>query len=507
MAGSLPNTIEQSQFLAVLGDFWGEIYGGSETVINLHAAAGLLGSQAMIAANESLAAFSFSNDSTLLHTELSFAIVLKQSQKNSVETSLLRYAYPYAAYSPSAGETFQYDVPIAASTWAFPIDGSVRSIPYITGNPLSQNNGMVEGVDYKIDVERSAIVFTNDPFEVYESFPIFDKVGNETDRYIQLWGRNAQIEKHHQFEHHGFRFGLGKDSTETKRGIIEALCRAGVEGPTRMNVCRLLSAVCNSGITLSRETVEQVSTAGGRQLIYTDSRAYSVSENAFVLYGPLDEVPEAKSLSDAIKFFEVDFKNFPLPFLVLPPGFFGCRLSGGLGFANYEVETTYSVDDDGLFHLRFPILGDPNDVELLWSTVEAAGVAGGTTLADVLSSRPDQVATYGSLPATINPLRFVTDNFLYANLLVVLINVEYIDLSVESLASLYRVAEMRLPYKKILLVVVMPDGSDQVDLVDSMDAPFYYETEDETMIVTEDGEETAAYTWLELGGGDHNLSC
>jgi hypothetical protein len=78
-------------------------------------------------------------------------------------------------------------------------------------------------------------------------------------------------------------------------------------------------------------------------------------------------------------------------------------------------------DVAGYTKISWDLGGFPFDIVKFWEDVHASGVAANETLAMLLDVRPNPVGqpTAASLPTTINPLQFLTDNILRNNAYVV----------------------------------------------------------------------------------------
>jgi len=89
-----------------------------------------------------------------------------------------------------------------------------------------------------------------------------------------------------------------------------------------------------------------------------------------------------------------------------------------VAFENTSVPVIVEEGVDGKTRVSWELGGYPGDVQKFWDDVHAAGVASGSTLADLLDSRPEPrqgEPTAVALPTTINPLAFAAENLLRNN--------------------------------------------------------------------------------------------
>ena len=164
------------------------------------------------------------------------------------------------------------------------------------------------------------------------------------------------------------------------------------------------------------ETVEEVRTEIGRQLVITDKTVYQFNPTANILVSAGDEVVEGQSLADTLQFFEFNRGQCPTeaqcPAVALGRGLLGRGFFGDLVFENKAVPLVVETDVEGFTKVSWKLGGFPGDVELFFDQLHERGVAEGETLANLQDTRTNKVGEPGpsNLPATINPFEFLCKN-------------------------------------------------------------------------------------------------
>jgi hypothetical protein len=104
--------------------------------------------------------------------------------------------------------------------------------------------------------------------------------------------------------------------------------------------------------------------------------------------------------------------------LPIGPGILGEFPGGGeVIFADRDVAVNVELNINGYTKISWPLDGFSEHVAAFWSEVHRRGVAAGSTLAMRLDARQAPIDQPGaaSLPATINPLRWLIENVLRQN--------------------------------------------------------------------------------------------
>ncbi len=104
------------------------------------------------------------------------------------------------------------------------------------------------------------------------------------------------------------------------------------------------------------------------------------------------------------------------------------------------------------------------DVTKFWNEAHARGVARGETLAMLLDRRPVPVGqpTAGSLPATVNPLRFLLANVLRTRCLIARIKAGALGAGALGLAYLRTLRRIIPPGTALVVLVELPTADDSV---------------------------------------------
>lgn len=139
----------------------------------------------------------------------------------------------------------------------------------------------------------------------------------------------------------------------------------------------------------------------------------------------------ARTYVDPVKLYSVneafDAADFPqplipardIPALVLGPNLLGNKFTSDLVFVNQTLPTEIFTDVDGdVRAVRFPVYGDPVDVQRFWYMVESEFESSLARLLDIRSKR-EGFAKSEHFPTSINPMAFVLGHVFGSNLLII----------------------------------------------------------------------------------------
>jgi hypothetical protein len=404
-----------------IGSLWSSTYDGMNLVQSLLSAVAAVANQAQFDCRE-LTATVGRKTVPVLHTELTYPVIIKQSQLGS------GYGMPlFDDGLHNFDDGTKFDTPDVVTASAYPAAAKLVEAPVIVNRLTQTSRTLIQGVDYRL--ADGLLIFRIDPFTdpMFAQREVF-KDNQVVDRECILWVLQAKFDRNYVNELFAYVLSLQLPSTQAGKGLVNALLSALVDGSAQKHLELAWSAI--TGVPLSKsdgEIVQIVRYETSRLLIITDKNVYSFSSAANAIVAVGDTVNQYQPLTDALLFFEFNRGQVPpieyVPGLSLSRGFLTAGFYADLIFRNVEVPIVVTYDNEGLAKVSFEIDGFPGDVELFFDEMHARGVASGHTLAHLLDTRPpaarDSEPDALSLPATINPLTFLCENVLRSNVILV----------------------------------------------------------------------------------------
>jgi hypothetical protein len=405
--------------LDLLGSFWSSTYGDAEFVRDYAAATGYDAQQTYLQLLDlvnSVSRFSI----PLYKSEAWFALTLRESQLRRNLRPRVYGAGTYSDSGPAYGST--------QTTVYFHVDkpAELSHAPYVFDRLIEPAVAWARGFDF--DLDDTEIFFLRNPFE-QPSIPlrdVLDAEGQIVDRELTLWLYRGEWDWDTVYEQFGYVLELSMRTSEGYKSFLNSIFDGLILGTSRRLQCWALAAIF--GVPATREpveTVEEIRTDLTEVAIVTDKHAYVFPSAAVATVAVGDVLQAGTFLTDTLQLFEFTRGQVPtteeLAALTLENGMLAHGYWHGLTFANTLVPTTVETRDDGYTRISWPLGGFSLDVEKFWDDVHAAGVAKGQTLAMLLDTRESPVDQpfAACLPAYVNPLQFLTENFLRANAYVV----------------------------------------------------------------------------------------
>lgn len=270
-------------------------------------------------------------------------------------------------------------------------------LPLITNRLTKQSLLWHEGVDYRINDKY--LEFRENPFDN----PLFAVADDSTDREIVLWGINGKYSSDYLYSNYGYALNLHCGcSRRLVSAIMTALVRGGLTSLERVIAAMLDVPVTTRPI----ETVLNVARDRRGPFVATDAQIYRLPEKvtASVVEGqklkaetPLIKAFEMRKLGPGAKIY--DLLDITVPVALMSP-----EIKESLSFQNVEA----TVADN-----RFPIDGDEEAVDKFWELVNKQAQARGVNFV---------------LPNIVNPLRYLVDNILCNNTVLLIADWEKLDL-------------------------------------------------------------------------------
>jgi len=445
-----PNVYDKAQnLLKTLGSFWAETYGGRQQVLAYVAATCDREQQTMLDVAELIACVSRFNVPIFHRTRWALLPMLL-SDRNGAKTNIPRYD-DGGVYD---GRT-AYDEPQPHAGFAFPLPPDFVAAQTAVNRFLGATLLWTAGVDFRIDLDRRAIVFEVDPFSDprVAKRAVYNDLGAVVDQEAALWLFNADFDFETIYLQFGYAVDLQMASSRGYRTLMNAVYDALVGGGVGLDFDRALSAITGVPLVLeAEEVVQAIAKQRDELLICTDLHVYKFADCAAPLVEIGDVVHMGDQLTDAVRLDSFNRGETPadLAALAVGKGFLATCFFGDLVFENREFPLTVdAAHPSGFTKVSFPLGGMPADVTRFFDDVHAAGIAAAqvvdecytgrvviyppldcdevevrrkrATLAQLLDVREQPVGepTAASLPTKVNPLQFLIRNIYRNNVFLV----------------------------------------------------------------------------------------
>lgn len=399
--------------LASLGTFWSQLYEGN-ALVELLMQARAREQQQTNQDMEELLAILNRYTLPLTHRDNWHPLTLRAGELNQT-AALLRYGEGAVfGNQPESGRLYKFGVPAPNSGFAFPLPDKLVRAPLVCNRLRTPTRTLTENVDYLLLPEHEAVLFRDNPFDDPDLVvsPVMDEQGVVIDTTATLWIFRGEFDERWLDRHLGSLLGLRHASTPAYRQLLNALLDAVIMGTARKQIEDIVAALTGvPSVQADGETVEVVTQDAYGRLVITDQRAYRFASAATPVVTVGQELAAGAALVDAVVFYEFQRGEAPdeLMSLALPRSFLPQAYKADLAFHNITVPLVVEEDVAGYTKVSFRIDGLAEDIERFWNDLHTAGVAAGKTLAQYLDLRaePDGQPTAESLPATINPLKFL----------------------------------------------------------------------------------------------------
>lgn len=479
--------------LALLGSYWADFYQGNDQVENICGAKGQIENQTIVDLLEVANSYAYQT-CPIYHTDNWYVLRLLESEMNASKVTL-----PTHDGSINYDDGHLYDLPPDQLAYVFPIDKDIAGVRQIFNRFTEPSLSWTTGMDYVI--ADGAISFTTNPFEdnrvakrlLYED-------GIVVDTEAVLWLFRSEFDFNYLYRQYGYVLNMRFQSSKNYRDFLTAFFEALVGGTTASQLIMAAAALTGIPVVLEpTEVVEHVTVDGAGRLVITDQHSYKYSLSTTPIVEVGDTVHAGDSLVDALEVIELNQGDIPddLLALAMGKGFLSTCYYGDLIFENKEVPL--EVDEDhpsGFTYVKFGLGGFPLDVERFFDDMHERGIAysqlpvelcdpGDTvfipgdecdgegtpdqrirrgTLAHLLDVRENPIGepTAASLPDSINPLRFLTENVLRANAAIIKIRAASLGASNLGLQASTQFRKIVPPHTALILIVELTPPSDSI---------------------------------------------
>lgn len=447
---------------SVLGSFWTQIYEGRGQIEKYAEGVGLLARQAQRDITEYLQTIS-RETVPLEHVEYWQPMTIAES---ALQTD------PRAAVALGDGRLIGDGLRLGdtkvVSGYAFTLPDAVRNVQMICNRLTSPSITWTRDLDFTVDAAAHLLILAENPFDN----PLIPTQPSDTDELeVTLWLSYVTYDWQYLANQVGYALGMQTESSLAAREAVNALSDAIVSGTAKADIERFLAALTGTPLIRGTETVTQIITTDEQLCIVTDAASYQYPAGATATVAVGDTVVAGQSPTTLLQVYELTRRVIPdIPQLTLAVGILPDEVTADLTFYNRTCEWTVSSDIYGLTKMTFPVSGFADDVTWFWDSVHAAGVAAGQTLANLLDRRGNQIGepTAADLPTTVNPLQFLVDNLLHANLFVAYVHASELNgLPLRWVSKLRRILPPHVALAIVLVLQTLSDsatmtGDDQV---------------------------------------------
>jgi hypothetical protein len=423
MPGTLDTAFDDpDKLLGMIGSFWRNVYEGSFLVESLLHARAQLDAEAHLRLLDLVASMSRLTVPVFHRKNWTF-LTLRESGKNETELSRFDGSLAFTDGSPA-----RFDTPRPGELHAWAVPPGFVAANVVLNRITDASLVLTAGTDFT--VADGVIRFRDDPFaddRVAKRELVQD--GVVVDREAALWAYGGEWDWDTVYQQFGYVLGLKRASSGEYRDLVNAVFDALVQGPTAASVEAAFSAVCGIPLAAGDEVVEEVWRDAAHLWVATDKTVYKFGAGAVPLVTPGQLLEPGQPVVRGLRFIDLNRGHAAvvggLRALVLGRGVLAAGFYQELMFEDTEVPLAVEYDAAGRAKVSWELAGFPGDVEAFFDDLHAAGVANGETLAHLLDTRPAEAKAAfrepppAALPPTINPLKFLCDNVLRNNAVVV----------------------------------------------------------------------------------------
>lgn len=455
---------DRDALASATGSYWSETYEGGALVEDLAAAKGKLALQTHDNLRELVDAVS-RHRLPVWHRERHQALRLRKSDRNRAPINRPHYdgEFDYTIDGINYGEELSVGQP------AWPLPEGWHDFPILTNRLSAPSQTLVNGIDYRL--AEGSIVFRVDPFELENTSrrTVFEN-GEAVDEELTLWAFDLQINRNHVFEQFGYLFNLDLPSSEPAKRLTNAVADSLVGGTASQSLDEALAALADLPAVAGDEVVQRLASEPDRRLVITDQNVYQYSAAASFVVQTGDRLEAGQSPVDALTKHSFHRGEAPdarvVRQLAVGDGVLARGFFQDLVFESADKPLRVSQDSEGYTRLSWELGGWPGDVSEFFDRLHARGKAAGQTLAHLLDVRPDPQTepTAASLPATINPLAFLSRNILRGSTTLVRLRPSGFGPEAPGLGAADVLRKLVPPNELLILYVVLDGGESAITI-------------------------------------------
>ena len=481
------------ELLGVLGSFWESTYGAKDQVQAFTRAVAAGVAQSQLNMQETADAIS-RHDLPVLHTETWYPIRIKKSELNTAPINA--YKFDDIGLTFNMNPAILFDQTTDRNLFAFPVAADLVSVCQIFDQITTPTIALIQDVDFII--QDSSLAFTVNPFEQskFLRHPVY-KNGEVVDEEITLWAFKAKIDRNTLFNQFAYALNVRAHSTENFKSFVNTLIDGLVNGAASVTILdQALAAVFDIPLTKEdSEVVEVINLDNSGLFIATDKHVYRFNANAVPTVTVNQVLSKNSPMVAGFEIIEPGRGMIPdtLTALALDSGFTSACFYGDLVFENKDVPLIVDTQHpSGYTFVKFPLVGLPQDVQQFFDELHARGLENlpdpnnpdcspadkrRGTLAHILSGRDIALGEPDAddLPATINPLKFITENVLRNNAFIVTVNISALGKNHLELYNIRHIRQLLPPHSALFISYTLDNQSDVIiaqDRIHSFVAPF-----------------------------------
>ena len=374
------------------------------------------------------------------------------------------------------GKVYEYGGPGASNLYEFPLPAGLKQGRYqILNRVIYPSVTWTGGLDFEIDLDKNIIRFRENPFNdaLIAQIETYDDVtGDKTETEVSLWLYNSAWDLDQIYAQFGYAIGMRLNSSDFYRDLLNSFWSSFVAGPAMEYIQGFLSAL--SGLPMVEEAVEVVKvirTETESKLVITNCNVYRFPLAATVDVSVEDTVHAGDTLVSDIEVIELagnDPDYSSIPSISLGPQFLSGGYYGELVFENKTVTVDYGgLDADNRAIVTFEVSGFPADMEKFWTDAQTLGkTEGAQTLAALLDTRdnPTLETTAEYLPATINPVQFLVENFFANNMFLIRLNASAFSADAPGVLCLRYLRNVIAPHTTYLIYIELSPEIEYVEV-------------------------------------------
>lgn len=327
-----------------------------------------------------------------------------------VESSFVAYGEGYE-YDPAP--QIYYGQAGTITRWVLPIDEKIVAIDTLS-NEITNPSYVATSASVQVNPVRHQLEFLYDPFD---AVPV--KAQPLTGReYIVLWARNVRTNFAVPFDQVGWVVRFQGQNGDAYRQSLYWLWKLVINGPSLRSYQSGLTTALGFPLAEETEVIRSIQSNGWQRVISTDTHTYTglLSWTFSKLQG--DTLTAQEPVFDTVRVFEYEHlltataDEIPGILLTFP---LSTGVVAKLGFANYVDAWEFQAARPSEW--RFPISGDPAQVEQFWVDSQAFATANGI-----------DIQTAFGLPAPVNPMKMLIQELLKNKIVVVTVPLAQIPL-------------------------------------------------------------------------------
>ncbi len=406
--------------LSVMGSFWATTYQGNFFVQDIAQVTGQMANQShrqLIELVASVSRFSI----PLYHQKNWHPLTILESELNTDPSLIAKYVENSTnLYQATTG--LNYGQSTATKVYSVAKPAELASVQTIFNRLTEPSVQLTVGLDYTVTAD--VIAFRENPFDngLIPKRDLLNSAGEVIDRECVLWLYQGEWDWDTVYEQFGYALRLKLQTSQGYKDFVNAIFDALNFGTSLRAQQQAFAAAFGVPLVIeASERVEAVNTDNDSVNVITDSHVYQFPLGTTVVVSVGDVVSAGDPLTDLFQIYEFNRGQEVSPndisALTVGSGLLSSEFSYGLTFENEDTAVDVEMDVAGYTKVSWDLGGFVLDVDKFWSDVHATGVAKQQTLAMLLDVRENPVGqpTAASLPSTINPLQFLTDNLLRNN--------------------------------------------------------------------------------------------